>query len=175
MSLQDQSNWEKFKVRQWDSVDSESFTKQKPWKIVSPKAQGERHNASFLSWMLKADVNHITFLLTFTRFSLSSLKGSDFAQWEGFHWLQWRWVSQNSITFTPRSVLWFSNIQISSVGDSLTPFYTGISFGALLKHWNVVIWQIIHPRADIEIRILILHFPVSFGNNCNKFDVFLPI
>lgn len=48
-----------------------------------------RHRASFLLWMLKADVNHITFLPTFTRFSLSSsLKGTDFAQWEGFHWLQ---------------------------------------------------------------------------------------
>lgn len=135
-----------------------------------------RHRANFLLWMLKADVNHTAFLPAFTRFSLSSsLKGSDFAQWEGFHWLQWRWVSQNSITFTPRSVLWLSSVQISSVRDSLTPFYTGISFDALVKHWNVVIWQIILPRADIEIRIWILHFPVSFGNNCNKFDTFLPI
>lgn len=47
-----------------------------------------RRRASSLSGMVKTDVNHITFLLTFTRFSLSSLKGSDLAQQEGFHWLQ---------------------------------------------------------------------------------------
>lgn len=50
--------------------------------------QRVRQRASVLSWIVKADLNHITFLLTFTRFSLSSLKGSDGAQWEGFHWLQ---------------------------------------------------------------------------------------
>jgi len=43
-----------------------------------------RHRASFLSWMVKADVIRIIFLLTFTRFSLSSLKGSDVAQLGGF-------------------------------------------------------------------------------------------
>lgn len=94
-----------------------------------------RHRASFLSWMAKADVNHITFLLTFTRFSFSSLKGSDLAQWEGFHWLRWKWVRQNGITFTPRSALWFSSVhfKISSARDSLIHSSTGSPFKCSFK------------------------------------------